>query len=495
MARVGVFGIGLAAYWEQFPGLRRRLEDYQEGIERRLRALGAEVVSAGLVDSAPAARAAGARFAREGVGLLVCYAGTYATSSQVLPAVQSPTGRGTIAPVLVLNLQPSAALDYATTDTGEWLASCSACCVPEIAAAFARTGIAFQVVSGVLDPDDPRTDAGARAWEEIGDWVRAAGAAHALRGARIGFLGHTYPGMLDLYADLPRLQGLLGVHTELLEMDDLQARVDAVTPAQREAKLTQIRDTFDLRLDGQTETAGEAPAAAADEVLDWPARVACGLDRLVSDFDLQGLTYYYRGLDGNDFERLGAALIAGNSLLTARGVPCAGEGDIQTCLAMLLMDRLGAGGSVTEFYAMDFVERFVLMGHDGPGHVAISGRRPVLRRLPLYHGKRGAGLSVEFAVRHGPVTLLALAHRAGGGLKLLVAEGESLPGPILTIGNTNSRLRFADAATGDALDPGAFVTRWSEEGPPHHCALGTGHHRGAIEKLARLLDLPLVVVA
>jgi L-arabinose isomerase len=490
MARVGVFGIGLAAYWEQFPGLRRRLEGYQAGIERRLAALGAEVVSAGLVDTAPAARAAGERFARQGVSLLVCYAGTYATSSQVLPAVQSPTGRGTIAPVLVLNLQPSAALDYATADTGEWLANCSACCVPEIAAAFARTGIPFQVVSGVLDPDDPRTAAGARAWTEIGDWVRAAGAAGALRGARIGFLGHTYPGMLDLYADLPRLQGLLGVHAELLEMDDLQARVDAATPAARAAKLAQIRETFDLP---PGDTAGDTPDADADD-LDWPARVACGLDRLVADFDLQGLTYYYRGLDGNDFERLGASLIAGNSLLTARGVPCAGEGDIQTCLAMLLMDRLGAGGSFTEFYAMDFVERFVLMGHDGPGHVAISSRRPVLRRLPLYHGKRGAGLSVEFAVRHGPVTLLALAHRAGGGLKLLVAEGESLPGPILTIGNTNSRLRFTDAV-GAPLDPGDFVTRWSEEGPPHHCALGTGHQRGAIEKLARLLDLPLVVVA
>jgi L-arabinose isomerase len=491
VARVGVFGIGLAAYWEQFPGLRERLEGYQRGVESRLAAMGAEVVSAGLVDTAPAAGAAGERFAREGVSLLVCYVGTYATSSQVLPAVQAPTGRGTIAPVLVLNLQPAAALDYPATDTGEWLANCSACCVPEIAAAFARAGIRFQVVSGVLDPDDSRTDAGARAWGEIGAWVRAAGAAQALRRARIGFLGHTYPGMLDLYADPTRLQGWLGVHTELLEMEDLQARVEGVPPSDLGAMLDQLRTTFALEPDVDSES------------LAWAARVACGLGRLVADFDLQGLTYYYRGLDGSPFERLGASLIAGNSLLTARGVPCAGEGDLQTCIAMLLMDRLGAGGSFTELYAMDFVEGFVLMGHDGPGHVAISDEKPVLRRLPLYHGKRGEGLSVEFSVRHGPVTLLALTHTAAGapgtpgppveaggaaGLKLLVAEGESLPGPTLAIGNTNSRLRFA-------LDPGTFVTRWAEAGPPHHCALGTGHQRATIERLARLLDLPLTVVA
>jgi len=155
---------------------------------------------------------------------------------------------------------------------------------------------------------------------------------------------------------------------------------------------------------------------------------------------------------------------------------------------MLLMDRLGAGGSFTEFYPMDFREGFVLMGHDGPGHIAISSRRPVLRCLPLYHGKRGYGLSVEFAVRHGLVTILALTHTYAGGLKLLAAEGESLPGPILQIGNTNSRLRFA-------LDPAAFVTRWAEAGPPHHCALGVGHQGATIAKLARLLGLPLEMVA
>ncbi|HEX2184522.1 MAG TPA: L-fucose/L-arabinose isomerase family protein [Chloroflexota bacterium] len=470
-ARIGVFGIGLAAYWPQFPGLRERLEGYQHTIEERLVSLGAEVVSAGLVDTAPAAQQAGDRFARERVDLLVCYVGTYATSSQVLPAVQAAR-----VPVLVLNLQPSAALDYPHTDTGEWLANCSACCVPELSAAFARTGIGFNVVSGVLDPHDPHTDAGRLAWEEIGAWVRAAGAVQALARSRIGFLGHTYPGMLDLYADLTRLQGKLGIHVELLEMEDLQERVAAAGEGDVAAKQTQLEQAFEL------DTSVDA------ESLTWAARVACGLDRLVADFDLQGLTYYYRGLHDNLFERLGAALIAGNSLLTARGIPCAGEGDIQTCLAMLLMDRLGAGGSFTEFYAMDFREGFVLMGHDGPGHVAISDRRPILRGLELYHGKRGRGVSVEFAVKHGPVTLLGLTHTADGGLKLLAAEGESIPGPILRIGNTNSRLRFS-------LDPAAFVTRWAEAGPPHHCALGIGHQLPAIRRLARLLGLPLEEVA
>ena len=180
-------------------------------------------------------------------------------------------------------------------------------------------------------------------------------------------------------------------------------------------------------------------------------------------------------------------MILGNTLLTARGVPASGEGDLKTCLAMLMLDRFGAGGSFTEFYAMDFRDNFLLMGHDGPGHIAISEERPVLRGLGMYHGKRGSGVSVEFNVKTGPVTILGLTQAADGSLKLVAAEGESLPGPILRIGNTNSRLRFG-------LDPAEFVNRWCAEGPTHHCALGVGHNAPRIGKLAALLKMPLAEV-
>jgi L-arabinose isomerase len=460
--RAGVFGIGLAAYWPQFSGLKERLEGYQGEVEGRIAGFGMQVVSAGLVDTAAAAAEAGRRFAAAGLDLLVCYVGTYATSSQVLPVVQRAK-----LPVLVLNLQPSPALDYDHTDTGEWLANCSTCCVPEISNAFARARVQFHVVSGTLF-DDPA------AWGEIADWCAAARAANALRTARIGFLGHTYPGMLDMYSDFTMVTAQTGAHVEVLEMCDLAQCVDAVTEAEAAERLERARAIFTIE---------DAPA----EALHWAARVAAGLDRLVETFQLNGLTYYYRGLDGNPYERLGAGLILGNSLLTARGIPASGEGDLKTCLAMMILDRFGAGGSFTEFYAMDFRENFVLMGHDGPAHLAISARRPVLRGLGLYHGKRGSGVSVEFSVKTGPVTILGVTQTAEGNLKLIAAEGESIPGPILRIGNTNSRLRFAQG-------PREFVNRWCQQGPTHHCALGVGHLASSIGKLAELIGLELVRV-
>jgi L-arabinose isomerase len=478
-AKVGVFGIGLAAYWPQFDGLKERLEEYQQRVEARIREMGAEVVSAGLVDDAPGAREAGDLFTRENVDLIICYVGTYSTSSQVLPAVQRRR-----VPVLVLNLQPVPALDYLETDTAEWLANCCACCVPEISNAFARSRIQFNVVSGLLSPVEGRANQYfERAWREIADWVQAAKVMRAVNYSRIGFLGHTYPGMLDMYSDFTMHHAELSAHIEVLEMDDLHQRVEAVTTDEIAAKIAEIQGVFDIAEPGRDKIS----QPVTEEALRWSARVACGLDQLVSDFDLQGFTYYYRGLNANENEELGASLIVGNSLLTARGIPASGEGDLKTCIAMLMMDRFGAGGSYTEFYAMDFNDDFILMGHDGPGHIVISDEKPVLRGLELYHGKRGYGISVEFKVKTGSITILGMTQTADGRLKMLAAEGESIPGDTLQIGNTNSRLKFS-------LDPATFMDRWSMEGPTHHCALGVGHQVSKIRKLARMMDIELVVV-
>lgn len=462
-ARIGLFAVGLAAYWPQFPGLKERLEGYYQHVADQLTDF-ADVVGLGLVDTPQSAYAAGSRLAAEQVDLLICHTATYATSSQVLPIVQQAK-----VPVLVLNLQPAASLDYPNTDTGEWLANCSTCCVPEIANAFHRAGIDFQVVSGQLFDD-------ARVWRELQEWCRAATALRVLRGARVGFLGHTYPGMLDMYSDFTQHHAQLGLHVEVLEMCDLAERVRAATDAEITAKLHEAHQVFQI----------DASVNADD--LRWGCQVAVGLDRMVADFGLGALAYYYRGAPQSEYERLGAGLILGNTLLTARGIPASGEGDLKNAIAMKVMDVLGAGGSYTEFYAMDFREQFVLMGHDGPGHIVISDRKPLLRGLGLYHGKAGFGVSVEFSVKHGPVTIFSCTQTRSGQLKFLVAEGESIPGPILQIGNTNSRIRFK-------LPPAEFVDAWCAQAPTHHCALGVGHVAPILHKFSRLQGLPLVHIA
>ena len=494
--KIGLFSIGLAAYWPQFEGLEARLVGYGRHVAATLADMDAEVVDAGMVDDYDSAQAAGERLRAEDVDLVVCFVTTYATSATVLPVVQR-LGR----PVLILNLQPSARLDYARTGTGEWLAACQACCVPEIACAFERCGIAFHTVTGLLGlPEgtpgalaDERTaehPAAVRAWAGVREWVDAVRVQKTLARTRFGFLGHTYAGMLDMYSDFTQITGTFGAYIEVLEMEDLEAAVEAATADEIAAKADELRSFFALAEANPNDPISLPPDEAA---FDHACRVAVGLDRLAAAYDLGGLAYYYKGREGGPFAALSAGMIPGLSLLTSRGIPCAGEGDLKNGIAMKAMDVLGAGGSFTELYAMDFEEEFIMMGHDGPFHLAIADGQPVLRRLGTYHGKVGSGLSVEATVKHGPVTILGLTQRRDGRMKLLVAEGWCLPGETLHIGNTNSRLRFTKDPN-DSFDLADWMNRWAAEGPTHHVALGVGHRAGALTKLGALLDVPTVLM-
>lgn len=470
--RIGIFGCGCWFYWQQFDGLRERLVSHQETFERRVQDMGVEVVSAGLVDTPQGAVAAGESFRQANVDFLFCFMSTYALSSTVLPVVQRAG-----VPMVIASLQPGKAMDYAQGTTFMQLEHDNQTSLPEICCALERADIHMPgMVVGTLYEDE-------RAWSRIRDWCKIARAYAAVRHARIGLMGHVYEGMLDMNSDPTMFDARFGLHCQHIEMDDLSARVEKIQEADVEKKVGEIKSLFDLPEPGSDPIAG--PASPVD--LDWSARVACAMDQMIEDMGLTGLAYYYRGLDGNAYERLGASLIVGSSLLTAQGIPVAGELDVKNCLAMLIVDRFEAGGSFAEIHPCDFEQDIVLVGHDGPHHIGVAQGRPVLRGLSLYHGKRGAGLGVEFQIRNGPVTIVGLTQTYGGRFKFVVAEGESLPGPIPPTGNTNTRCRFPP-------DVGSFVENWSLEGPTHHFALGVGHIAHLIEGFARCWGIACVNV-
>ncbi|MEJ7839731.1 MAG: L-fucose/L-arabinose isomerase family protein [Thermomicrobiales bacterium] len=459
--RIGIFGIGLAAYWPQFLGLREGIELETARIRDRIAAWG-DIVDGGIVDSASSGVDLGERFASERVDLVMCFVGTYSTSTQVLPVAQRSG-----VPIVLLNLQPIPAMDYATADTTMALQNAGVCAVPELAGVFARAGISYGIVTGHLRDES--------IWENVRGWCLAARAAKLVRQGRFGMLGHTYPGMLDMSTDVEQVAGAFGAHVEILEIDDLKDRVDAAT---------------DPEISAMDEVFGERFAIASDispEVRKWGVQVAVALDRLAKDFALDGLAYYYRGTAGDLIEQIASSMIVGNTLLTERGVPAAGEGDLKTAIAMKIVHELEAGGSFCEFCAMDFNEKFFVMGHDGPCHPFVAEGKVTLKELSIFHGKKGGGLSVEMRAKSGPITIMGLTQTRDGRFRMLIAEGESLPGPILNIGNSNHRLRFCDDLAG-------FLETWCAQGPTHHVALGLGHIARDLKRVAMLLGIEAVQV-
>jgi len=463
--RVGLCGIGLDAYWPQFAGLEDRLKSYVARIAGRLRRPGVEVVNLGLIDTPQRSLAAGHQCRREDIDVLFLYVTTYALSNTVLPVVQRAG-----VPVVVLNLQPESVIDYAafnkltdrTAMTGEWLAYCSACPVPEIANVFARACVPFHQITGTLEDEST--------WCEIEQWLAAAQVRNALGHCRLGLMGHYYSGMLDIMTDVTLVSIAFGTHAEIIEVDELSALAAQVTDAEIDGRVNEFQNSFDVQSD-----------CSANE-LRRAARTSVALDRFVAQQELNAMAYYYKGSGVPANEDTMSSIILGTSLLTARHIPVAGEYEVKNVLAMKIMDCLGAGGSFTEYYAMDFKDDLVLMGHDGPGHIAIAEGKTKVRPLRVYHGKVGRGLSVEMSVKYGPVTLLSVVEDAKTRFKLLAAEGECVAGPILEIGNTNSRYRFPTGARG-------FVNAWNAQGPAHHCAVGVGHVAETLEKTAALMGI------
>lgn len=471
-ARVGTFWVVHNTYFGQFEGLEASLNGYHADFVGKLDKNDVEVVDFGMVDTSERSYEVLAKMKAARLDVVFCNMITYATSG-----VFAPIMRDINLPVVLVALQPRDRLDYDKANTFMQLENDNICSVPEFTGVAIRLGKKVNdIIIGTLYNDEA-------ADKEIAEWCSIANVLHSLKGARMGLMGHTMEAMYDMHADPTAVSAAFGLHVPLLEVDDIIKLYNAVTEDEIQAKIKVIEEEFEM----PEPKSDPVTMKLTDEDKYQAAKSAVALDKLIEKHNLTGLAYYYEGLDGGKHREVASTFIVGNSILNAQGVPMCGEFDIKTCIAMLILDRLGIGGSFAEFHPFDFEANCILVGHDGPHHIAIADGKPVLRSLNKYHGKPGHGASVEFKLKEGPITMLGITQTANGKFKFVIGEGESQRGPIPPTGNTNTRGVFKPHVK-------TFIKRWVMEGPTHHYALGIGHKAETIKKLADALGIEAVVV-
>ena len=471
-ANVGIYSVGHHTYWSQFEGLLDEIKNKVTVFKAVLNKYNVNVIDFGISDCAETAYSTVPKINAADLDLLFVDMLTYATSGTI----------GTIfreikTPIVLVALQPLKALDYSKASTYMQLLNDDICAIPEFNSVALRMGRKIPpVIMGTLY-DDPVAEA------EIEGFCKISHVLHDLKRARIGQMGHVLEAMLDMHTDSTLLTSAFGCHIVQTEPEDIYRHYIRITDSQIQREKKKILSFFDTPDPGSDPVAIKLTGADLMEA----ARVSIALEKFVTEKRLDGLAYYYESIEGSVIRRLISNLIVGNSLLTASGFPMCGELDLKTCLAMMIMDRLEMGGSFAEFHPVDFNEGFVLVGHDGPHHINIAQGKPVLRSLLKYHGKPGSGASVEFKIKEGPVTMLGITQKSDGKFKFVIAEGESVAGPIPPTGNTNTRGYFKP-------DVKTFLKRWFSEGPTHHFALGTGHKTSLIKQIAEFLDIDSVVI-
>ena len=469
---VAVFSVGHGTYWDQFPGLLETLGGFHKEFLDIVAKNPVEILDFGIISSQQDAAKAADRMNAAGVRFVFCNMITYATSS-----VFAPILRNVGAPMVLVALQPRSKMDYPNATTRMQLENDNICSVPEFCGAAVRMNKTIQdIIVGRLYGDE-------KAQAEIRDWCLVACALERLHNARVGLMGHVLESMYDMHTDPTALYAAFGVHAPLLELDALLEETKQVTPEEIEEQKKLILSMFDTpepKVDTVTRK-------LTDEDLERAARSSAALMEFIKKYDLDGLAYFYEGTPGSEMRDLAGSLIVGNSLLIARGIPMCGEYDIKTCIAMMIMEAIGIGGSFAEIHPIDFENNCVLVGHDGPHHIQLAEGKPVLRSLTKYHGKAGSGASVEFQLRKGPITILSINQDGHGKFRFVIGEGISREGEIPATGNTNTRVTFGS----DTVD---FLKRWSMAGPTHHFAMGCGNYAGALEKLGKILNLDTFVI-
>ncbi len=462
-ARIGFLPTGHHRYWPQFPNLKKRALKMCQRFEEMLKGY-AEIVSFGLVDTPEKGVAAGKFFRDKDIDLILIFPLVYTPSINIAGAIIDST-----VPLRILNAHEDRTRDYAKEDTEDYLQHEAVCCVPEIGGMLVRMGKEFHVRTGTLNDK--------RLHQELEADFMGVAAARKFRNIRAGLIGDIYTGMTDMSIDEQRLLRTTGNLLICPEVEEVIETYHKVTDEELKDMYAEFRQLY------------EVDRTVTNEHMRFSAQIAVAFDTIIKKHNIDCFGFYWWGKKKLVTQIRAQAGLA-VSRLAAQGIAGVTEGDVKSAMAMKILNLLGGLGMFVEFFAIDFAEDFVLMGHDGPANVKMAKGKPRLTYLDIMHGKTGQGLGIDFYMEQGPVTLLNLSEHTSASnnrFKLIYSIGEVIPGSVLSIGNPNCRIRLEHPFP-------EFFERWCQEGPEHHIALGRGDLSAALESFAEAAQLEIVRV-
>jgi len=391
-----------------------------------LRAAGIEIVEApGFIEDEASAVAAGRRFYDERVPLIVLAAATWSADSLLLDLLEECR-------------VPLVTWAFPGMKTG------SMCGCQQFGCVLKELGKEYRFAFG--SARDPA------AIGRIVEYAKAVGLAADLRKVRLGLAGYRIAGMTEVTFDELELKAALGPRVIHYGLDDIERQM-------RDVPAAEARALWRARLGGIAKvSAGDA------EIID-SMRGAIALRRIAERDRLSGMAV-------ECYPRFMGRLCLAASLLADEGIAIGCEGDVNSTVAMLILERL-TGGPVhnTDGLGVDFDKGSIVFSHCGSGSLRLAASPEAIEIAHVRLMDQGA--CALFPGRPGPVTLVNLVGRRGT-YRMGIAFGEAIPTGMVFAGNPT------EVVIEGGVRP--YLDLIAREGLGHHWMIGYGDVRGALRE-------------
>ena len=454
--KIGLLALTLELYETLSPGLRQDREKWLRRDVLPALAPFADVIFEKAAYHREDVQAVVSGFEAKGVDALLVILLTYSPSLISLPALKR-----THLPILLWNTQELFEVNQ-TFSVDDMTANHGVHGTQDLANVLIRSNVTVEYVTSHLQDQDGVS--------EVEDFVRAAAAARHLRRARIGLLGYPFPGMGDFALDTTHMAATLGCEWVNLPLEEYITRAADESPGSAGRLVADYRESYEVAPD------------ITDDDLDATARVELALRGMVSDYELDALTYQFMAF-GED-ERTPTVPFVAASRLMAEGIGFGGEGDLIAAAGTTLLNRLRPPATFCEIFTIDFRGNSLFMSHMGEANVDMARKdrkvRLAARPTPITR-TRGRQLALVTSIEPGPATLCALTLGPRGRWRLVTAAVKVLDfGPL----DDMPVPHFKISPNGDVRD---FLTAYAKAGGPHHSALCFGDARPRLKIAADLM--------
>ncbi len=435
-----------------------RLDPFYAELVKKFEERGVEVVPNAFCRLKDEFAAAVEKFEREAVDCIVTIHTAYSPSLESIDALA-----GTSLPIVILDTT----VDYDFSDKQEQkeISFCHGIHgVMDMCNLLKRRGKAYAIAAGHYEKSD--------VIDRCLGYVKAALAAGAIRGSRVGTIGGSFDGMGDFLVSDEEIKSTFDVDVVYGNTERVAALAASVTEEELAAEIATYRDEFELI------------GPASDNAMCNTARACLAVRKWIAEEGLAAFTVNFLKIGNSAGINVMPFIEACREM--ARGIGYAGEGDVLTAAIVGALMQGFKETSFVEIFCPDWQGDRLLISHMGEMNHALCAGKPEMKEINFIFGQDAENPVVAYGCYKSGSAVFANVFRDEAGFCLLCAPVEMV---AETTDNFKGKIR---GWFKPEIPVSEFLEKLGYAGVTHHSVMIYDATVEQIEYFGRLLGLKIV---